>query len=62
MEESAVAYLSAMISSSWSVAGSLQRNRCLSKVPSQHPAVKYSMAYTLCTPSQELRSLAQRVR
>ena len=26
------------------------------------PAVKYSIACTLCTPSQELRSSAQRVR
>ena len=62
MEESAVAYLSVVISSSSRVSGSSQRSLCLRRVPSLHPAVKYSMAYTSCTPSQEFRSSAQRVR
>ena len=57
-----MAYLSAMISSTSRVVGSSQRSRCLRRVPSLHPAVKYSMACTSCTPSQELRSSAQRVR
>ena len=43
-------------------AGSSHWSRCLRRVPSQHPVVKYSIACTSCTPLQELRSSAQRVR
>ena len=62
IEELAVAYLSAMISSLSRVSGSSQNSLCLRRVPSLHPALKYSIAYTSCTPSQEFQSSAQRVR
>lgn len=33
----------------------------LRRVPSRQPSMKYWMAYTSCTPSQELQSSVQRV-